>query len=158
MKGLQLENGTIKTYNSIPKNWGNIIGGFNTLSDTDLEKHGFYDILNPAITTHQELGSIEFDSENKVFTYAILDKVYSKEIAELKKDKIANLKVIYSNELIKTDWYVIRAQEGIPIPKAVTDARIALRSECASKETEINALSSKKKVVEFIFPSLPITE
>ena len=43
MKAIQLENGTIKTYNSTPKNWGNVIGGFNLLSDSDIQSYGFYD-------------------------------------------------------------------------------------------------------------------
>ena len=48
MKGLQLDNGTIKKFNSVPKNFGNIIGGFNTLNDTELEAFGFYNIVRPS--------------------------------------------------------------------------------------------------------------
>ena len=64
MKGLQLDNGTIKTFNLIPKSWGKIIGGFNTLNDTELEAYGFYNIVNPTTTESQELGAIEWDADN----------------------------------------------------------------------------------------------
>ena len=34
-------NGEIKTYNELPKSWGNVIGGFNTLSAEQAESYGF---------------------------------------------------------------------------------------------------------------------
>ena len=148
MKGIQLENG-IKKYNSVPKKWGNIIGGFNYLSDSDLEGYGFYDIVTPSITESQELGDIEWDADNSVFTFPVQSKTFTETIAELKTQKIESLKHSYSRELAKTDWYIIRAQEGISIPQAITDVRTGLRSDCAIKETEIKALSTKAQIVEY---------
>ena len=111
MKGLQLDNGTIKTFNSVPKSFGKIIGGFNTLNDTELEAYGFYNIVKPSITESQELGDIEWDEDNRVFTYPINDKTFSQTLVELKANKIANLKHRYGSELKKTDWIIIRDQE-----------------------------------------------
>jgi len=152
MKGIQLEN-EIKTYNVTPKNWGNVIGGFNYLSDSDLEGYGFYDIVTPTITASQELGAIEWDADNSVFTFPVQSKTFTQTVAELKTQKIENLKHSYSRELAKTDWYVIRAQEGISIPQAITDARTGLRSDCATKETEINALSTKAQIADYSLPN-----
>ena len=55
--------------------------------------------------------------------------------------------------MAKTDWYVIRFQEGISIPQAITDARTALRSDCATKEIEIKALSTKAQIVDYSLPN-----
>jgi hypothetical protein len=72
----------------------------------------------------------------------------------LKESKIENLKSIYGRKLSETDWYIIRAQEGIAAPQEITDARAALRTDCATKEDEINALTTKKAVVSYSLPNL----
>ena len=113
---------------------------------------GFYDVVTPSTKQSQELGSIEWDSKNKVFTYPIKNKTYSQSVAELKTSKIENLKSIYGSKLVRTDWYIIRAQEGTAAPQDIIDARAALRSECASKEAEINALSTKASIIDYQFP------
>ena len=77
MKAISL-NGKIKQYNSLPKSWGNVIGGFNLLSDNDLESYGFYDVVMPESfnpKTHT-LGELHFDSNNNVFTYAVNDRTW----------------------------------------------------------------------------------
>ena len=149
MKAIQDSDGKIKVFNSTPKNWGAVICGFNTFSDEKLQTYGFYDVVKPTIKSSQEYGEIKWDSENKVFTYPIKNKTYSLSIAELKTQKIENLKSIYGRELGKTDWIIVRAQEGTAAPQETLDARAALRSECASKEAEINALSTKSSIVDY---------
>lgn len=154
MKGLQLENGTIKTFNVIPKNWGKIIGGFNTLSDSDLEDYGFYNIVTPSITESQELGSIEWDADNSVFTYPIQNKSFSQSLAELKTQKIANLKHIYGGELAKTDWIIIRDQElGNTTDSGVLSSRATLRNECGQHEISLNSKTTKVQVVDYSLPN-----
>jgi len=154
MKGLQLDNGTIKTFNSVPKSFGKIIGGFNTLNDTELEAFGFYNIVTPSITESQKLGDIEWDADNSVFTFPIQNKTFAQSLAELKAQKIENLKHSYGSELAKTDWIIIRAQEGTAAPQSTLDERAALRTECASKEAEINALSTKAQIADYSLPNL----
>ncbi len=151
MKAINID-GTIKTYNSIPKTWGNILG-VQYLNDSSLEELGFYDVVTPSTKQSQELGSIEWDSKNKVFTYPIKNRTYSQTVAELKTQKIENLKSIYGSKLGKTDWYIVRAQEGIAAPQDIIDARASLRTECASKEAEINALSTKSSILDYQLPS-----
>ena len=46
MKAIDI-NGEIKIYSQLPKSWGNIIGGFNTLSDEEAKEYGFYDVVSP---------------------------------------------------------------------------------------------------------------
>ena len=154
MKGLQLDNGTIKTFNSVPKSFGKIIGGFNTLSDSELEAYGFYNIVKPSTTESQELGVIEWDADNSVFTYPVQNKTFAQSLTELKTQKIANLKHSYGSELAKTDWVIIRAQEGIAAPQSILDARATLRSECATHESSINSKTTKAQVADYSLPNL----
>ena len=154
MKAIQI-NGAIKRYTTIPKAWGNTIGGFNLLSSTEWEAAGFYDVVSPSYdSATQYLGDLEWDGDASVFTYPVIDRTWSQTVAELKTGKIANLKSIYGRKLSETDWYIIRAQEGIAAPQDIIDDRAALRTECATKEDEINALTTKAAVVSYSLPNL----
>tara|TARA_R110002012_G_scaffold321773_1_gene551300 strand:+ start:18740 stop:19216 length:477 start_codon:yes stop_codon:yes gene_type:complete len=149
-------NGSIKQYSSVPKSWGNIIAGFDLLSDSELETHGFYDVEYPSDYDNiiHNLGSLSFDSDNSVFSYSKTNKTWSQSVSELKSDKISNLKEVYNQKLSKTDWIIIRDQElGNTTEQSVLDARAELRTECADKEAEINALSTKANIVKYILPN-----
>lgn len=149
MKAIQID-GAIKRFTTIPKAWGNVICGYDTLSSSIWEEAGFYDVVSPSYDSNtQYLGDLEWDAGNSVFTYPIIDRTWSQTVAQLKEGKIENLKSIYNNKLKETDWYIIRGQEGIAAPQDIIDARAALRTECATKEDEINALSTKKAVVSY---------
>ena len=149
MKGINL-NGTIKTYSSVPKTWGNILG-VNYMSDEDLKGLGFYDVVTPSTKQSEQLGDIYFDANNEVFTYPVESRTYSETVAELKEQKIAQLKHFYNSELAKTDWYIIRGQEGTAVPQDILDARTTLRTECATHETNINAKTTKASVIDYKF-------
>tara|TARA_R100000654_G_C2682115_1_gene127453 strand:- start:1234 stop:1701 length:468 start_codon:yes stop_codon:yes gene_type:complete len=153
MKAIKDSNGEIKVFNSTPKNWGAVICGFDTFSKEKLESYGFYDVEKPAIKDSQEYGEIKWDSKNKVFKYPVKNKTFSLSVSELKAQKIANLKSIYKSKLATTDWYLIRSQEGVATPKSILDARAALRTECATKESEINSLTTKAAIVDYKLPS-----
>ena len=153
MKAIQI-NGAIKRYTSIPKAWGSVIAGFNLLSSSDWEAAGFYDVVTPSYdSATQYLGDLEWDGDASVFTYPVIDRTWTQTVAELKEAKIANLKAIYNRKLSETDWYIVRAQEGTAAPQSTLDARAALRSECATKEDEINALSTKASIIDYQLPS-----
>ena len=154
MKAIQID-GAIKRYTTIPKAWGSVIAGFNLLSSTDWEAAGFYDVVTPSYdSATQYLGDLEWDGDASVFTYPVIDRTWSQTVAELKESKIANLKSLYNRKLSETDWYIIRSQEGISAPQEVLDTREALRTDCATKEAEINALTTKKAVVSYSLPNL----
>ena len=148
------DNGTIKVFTSVPKSWKGKIG-LQYASDSDLETLGFYDVNVPDIKSSQELGDIEWDADNSEFTYPVNNKTFSQSVAELKEQKIANLKAMYNRKLAETDWYVTRKQEkGTAIPSDVQTERDNLRSECATKESEINAKTTKAAVVDYAMPNL----
>ena len=155
MKAIDI-NGNIKVYNDVPKSWGAMICGFNNLSDSELETHGFYDVEYPSDYDAQihNLGSLSFDSDNSVFSYSKTNKTWSQSVSELKNIKIENLKSIYKSKLEKTDWIIIRDQElGNTTDQSILDARAALRTECSDKEAEINALTTKSSIVKYSLPS-----
>ena len=145
--------GAIKRFTSLPKVWKDDNGVH--LNITDGAAYGFYPFVTPSYdSTTQYLGDLEWDADSSTFTYPVIDKSWSQTVAELKESKIANLKSIYNRKLEQTDWYIIRAQEGIAAPQEIIDARAALRTECATKEDEINALTTKKAVVSYSLPNL----
>ena len=152
MKAINV-NGTIKTYTNL-KSFGGAIG-LQYASDSDLEAMGFYDVVTPSVNPSQELGDIEWDADNNVFTYPVLNKTYLQTVEELKTQKIANLKHLYNSKLSKTDWYVIRAAEGgTAVPSDIATERSDLRTECAIKEAEISALTTKASIVDYELPRL----
>ena len=154
MKAIQI-NGAIKRYTTIPKAWGNTIGGFHLLSSTKWEAAGFYDVVSPSYdSATQKLGDLEWDAANSQFTYPVINKTWTQTVAELKTQRIENLKAIYNRKLSETDWYIIRSQEGTSAPQSILDNRTALRTECATKEAEINALTTKVAIVSYSFPNL----
>ena len=150
MKAINID-GTIKTYTNL-KSFGGAIG-LQYASDSDLEAMGFYDVVTPSVKPSQELGAIEWDADNNVFTYPLVNKTYSQTVAQLKTQKIENLKAIYNSKLSKTDWYVVRAAEGgTAVPSDIATERSDLRTECATKESEINAKTTKAQVVDYELP------
>lgn len=152
MKAINV-NGTIKTYTNL-KSFGGAIG-LQYASDSDLEAMGFYDVVTPSVSSSQELGPIEWDADNNVFTYPVVNKVFSETLSDLREQKIENLKSIYNVKLSKTDWYVHRKAElGTAIPQDVLDARAALRTECSTKEAEIIALNTKADIIDYELPNI----
>jgi len=148
-------NGTIKVYDPLPRTYENIIN-FHLLSDSDLETHGFYDVHQPTYNIKtKEIGDIEWDADNSRFTYPVVDKTFSKTLTVMKNEKIADLKALYNAELAKTDWYITRKQEkNTAIPSSITTERDNLRSDCATKEAEIKAKTTKAQVADYDLPNL----
>tara|TARA_R100001510_G_C7581950_1_gene154614 strand:- start:89 stop:571 length:483 start_codon:yes stop_codon:yes gene_type:complete len=149
-------NGTIQVYTSIPKAFEGsqkeYLGGFDQLTRAEQKAEGLFDVVLPDGYNSQihDLGEIFWDSENTQFTYPKTNKTWSQTVAELKEQKIANLKASANSKLAETDWYIIRnADTGDAIPSDITDARAAIRTSVATKESEINAKTTKVQVVQY---------
>jgi hypothetical protein len=145
-------NGTIKTFPAVPKSYGNIIGGFDLLSDIELQGYGFYDVVYPEYNDlTQELGNISFDSDNNQFVYAIVDITWEETLAELKTQQITVAKNAASDSLRHTDWVIIRDTElGNTTSQAILDSRAAVRTACDAHEVAINALADKAAVMSYL--------
>lgn len=144
-------NGTIKVYNTVPKSYGSVIGGFNLLSDSDLQGHGFYDVVVPNYDRRiQDLGDIYFDTENSEFTYPVNNLTWSETLSELKTQRIKEAKILANDELSTTDWYVTRkGEKSTAIPSDITTERDAIRTSCTNHETAINAKTTKAQVMSY---------
>lgn len=145
-------NGVIKKFTSLPKVWTDENG--THLNITDGETFGFYDVVTPTTVQSEQLGDIYFDADNGVFTYPIEPKTFTQSVAELKEEKISILKSLYNRKLAETDWYIVRAQEGIAVPQNILDTRNTLRTECATHEDSINTKTTKASVVDYELPNL----
>ena len=152
MKAIEI-NGEIKTYSSIPNSFNvngkYIAGGGKNLSEEKLKEFGFKDVVTPDVDYRiQELSEIKLVGD--VYTYDVIEKPIKETLAELKAEKISNLKGTASNELTRTDWYIVRnADTGAEVPQSIKDERAAIRTKSDSIEVEINALTTKKSVVLF---------
>ena len=155
MKAIDI-NGQIKQYSKLPSSWGNVLGGFDLLSDEELKEYGFYDLVIPEYDSRIEIiGDLYFDAENEIFTKDVSNKTWVQTLAELKEQVINNFKHSTGIKLQETDWYIVRNQEtGAEIPADITSARQALKDQANTVETEINALTTKKAVMSYDLPSL----
>lgn len=150
-------NGTIQVYNSVPKSFKGqqkeYLGGFDNLSEAQQKAEGLFDVVMPDgyDSRVHDLGDIFWDSANTRFTYPKTNKTFSQTVAELKEQKIANLKANANSKLSETDWYIVRNAEDSTkaIPSDVTTDRAAIRTSVETKETAINALTTKASIIKY---------
>ena len=148
MKGI-LVNGNIKTFSKIPSVWTDENGTHFNIK----EGFGFLDVVTPTYDSRvEELSAIKLVGD--VYTYDVIDRVIVQTLAELKTQKISNLKSIIGGQLYKTDWFVIRQMDsGDVAPQEVIDSRAELRTQSDSIEAEIKALTTKKAVLTYELPN-----
>ena len=153
-------NGKIKVYASVPDSFQSSTGvhmNAPKMSEEELKNAGMFDVVigdNYDERVHT-LGEIYFDSPNTVFKKDLVDKTWTETLDELKTRRINHFKSMVNSELAKTDWYVIRKTDNNDaIPSDVQTARTNLRTQSATVETEINALTEKKEVVLYDFPNI----
>ena len=153
-------NGKIKVYASVPDSFQSSTGvhmNAPKMSEEELKNAGMFDVVisdeyDERIHT---LGEIYFDSPNTVFKKDLVDKTWTETLDELKTKRINHFKSMVNSKLAETDWYVIRKTDNNDaIPSDVQTARTNLRTQSATVETEINALTEKKEVVLYDFPNI----
>ena len=147
------KNGVITVHNGVPQTLYGSSGTYlnaPAMSNTALREAGLYDVVYPEgyNSAIHDVSEIFWDSANTVFTYTKSDKTWSQSLADMKTNKIANLKANANSKLTETDWYIIRNNDdGTAVPADITTARAAVRTAVGTKETEINALTEKSAVV-----------
>ena len=154
------KNGKITIYQGVPQSFTSSQGvhlNAPNMSEEALKNAGLFDLIideNYDERIHN-LGEIYWDTQNTVFRKDAEDKTWSETLDELKTKKINNFKSIVNIELQKTDWYVIRkADNNDAIPEDVQTTRTDLRTQSATVENEINALTTKKEVILYDFPNI----
>ena len=151
MKGI-LVNGEIKTFGKIPSVWTDENGTHLNIK----EGFGFKDVVTPRYDSRiEELSAIKLVGD--VYTYDVIDRAIPQTLAELKTQKISNLKHLIGSQLEKTDWFVIRQMDSGEItPQEVIDSRAELRTQSNTIGAEIKALTTKKAVLTFDLPTFNI--
>ena len=77
----------------------------------------------------------------------LLQELESKNIDDMKADKIKEVKQQAYKLLSETDWYITRKTEtGESIPQEILDKRENIRSQSEIMEEEINKLENKLDV------------
>ena len=149
-----LVNGEIKTFSRVPKSWSDENGLHLNIGDGS--QYGFKEVVQPTYDSRiEELANLHLEGD--VYTYDVIDKPIQGTLAELKANKIANLKHSIGSQLAKTDWYIIRESDsGEATPNEVRGERAALRTQSDELEAQINALTTKKAVVLFDLPNFMI--
>ncbi|MDB4338459.1 hypothetical protein OAA02_00600 [bacterium] len=163
----RLEDGKIVKYSQIPNKFkaGSklVAGGGRNLPTAKLEQYGFFDVIVPTYDPITEvIYNLHFDNAypnpthedssatREVFTYDKKTKVISETVAELKTKRIEELKKLGYDKLQPTDFYVTRKSEkGTAIPSATQTERDAIRANISTKETEINALTTKASILKY---------
>jgi len=109
-------NNVIVLYNEVPKSFTegeiNIIGGFDLLSDIELQAYGFYDVVTPAFDYYtQKLSDIYFDDVNKVFTYNVLTLDVPIPIPPIPEREYTFLEFMYGERLTEVEVIALYAKE-----------------------------------------------
>jgi len=151
MKGI-LVNGNIKTFSKIPSVWNDENGTHLNIK----EGFGFLDVVTPTYDSRiEELSAIKL--VGNVYTYDVIDRAVVQTLAELKTQKIDNLKNLIGSQLEKTDWFVIRQMDSGEIaPQEIIDIRAELRTQSNTIGAEIKALTTKKAVLTYDLPTFNI--
>jgi hypothetical protein len=147
-------NGEIKLFSKLPSTWNGInhyMGGFASSPVEVLEEEGFYEVADPEYDPAiEELGELYLE-DNKYY-YTVNAKTWTETLAELKENKINDLKNNTQYELQETDWYYIRKlSRNIDVPQEVEDQRAIILNNHNDHETAINALTKKTDVVKYEF-------
>jgi hypothetical protein len=138
-------NGNIKTFSKIPSVWTDENGTHFNIK----EGFGFLDVVTPTYDSRiEELSAIKLVGD--VYTYDVIDRAIPQTLAELKTDKISQLKSMVGHKLSATDWYIIReADSGETTPTSVKAERADLRTQSNTIEAEIKSLTTKKIILLF---------
>ena len=152
--------GVITFYQSVPNSFRSSTGlhlNVKGWSDQDMKDNGLFDVIIDEDYDERihNLGEIYWDTVATVFRKDKSNKTWDKSLSELKEQSINNFKAQIGNKLAATDWYIIReADNGADVPADIVDARVALRELSDTVESEINALTTKAKVITYDFPNI----
>ena len=153
-------NGIITTYPDVPKSFRSSTGhhlNARAMSADALRNAGLFDVIidESYDSRIHTLGEIYWDTGATVFRKDKEDITWDESLSEIKEREINNFKARIGSELSKTDWYIIREMDnGVDVPADVVDARVALRELSDTVESEISALTTKKKVKTYDFPNI----
>lgn len=154
------KNGKITIYQGVPQSFTSSQGvhlNAPNMTEEALKNAGLFDVIISEDYDERihDLGEIYWVTEETVFKKDLIDKTWSETLGELKAKRISHFKSLINDELQKTDWYIIRnADNSDTVPEDIQTARADLRTQSATVEDEINALTTKKEVILYDFPNI----
>ena len=179
----RVKNGQVQLYKSLPsthtKSDGSVILNFRKASTETLEAEGFYDVVKPSYDPQtQNRGGLQWDEEKKIFTFPVTDIDFNQEvdvigedgeptgetekrykIADIKAEKLSQIKSEAGKLLEPTDWQVIRKSErDIDIDADVATERAGILAEADRLEAEVNAKKSYKTALQYNVQFFPSSE
>ena len=90
--------------------------------------------------------TVDTSGDEVVGTYAGV----AKDVATLKTDMLRIINDEVSRKLVKIDWYWARADKGgTAVPSAISTYATTIYSEQATKESEVAALDTLAKIIEY---------
>ena len=176
----QVTNTGIYTHRILPDTFNGKNGlmlNFRNASKEVLESEGFYDVVKPSFDPQtQTKGGLYFDEDNSIVTYDVSNIDFNQDvaiigedgeptgetekrykIADIKANKISEIKSKAGKMLEPTDWQVIRkAERDIDIDTDVATERAGILTEADRLEAEVNAKKSYKTALQYnvqFFPS-----
>ena len=177
----RVKNGQVQVYKSLPstftKNNAAVILNFKSADEETLKSAGFYDVVKPSFDKEiQTKGGLYFDADNEIVTYDVTNIDFNQDvdvigedgeptgetekrykIADIKANKISEIKSKAGKMLEPTDWQVIRkAERDIDIDTDVATERAGILTEADRLEAEVNAKKSYKTALQYkvqFFPS-----
>ena len=153
-------NGKITIYQGVPQSFTSSQGvhlNAPNMTEEALKNAGLFDVIISEEYDERihDLGEIYWVTEETVFKKDLVDKTWSETLDELKTNRINHFKSLVNDKLQQTDWYIIRnADNSDPVPEEIQTARADLRTQSATVEDEINALTTKKEVILYDFPNI----
>jgi len=97
------ENGTIKVYPTLPTRYGNILNGYELMTERH-EADGFFEVFVPNLMPNEQKGAIYFDENINAFTYPIESIIIVEPTAQELQQKALQE---------ETQKYIQRTQDGI---------------------------------------------
>ena len=149
-----IEDGRVKVYGVLPGAYhseiSNVIGGFDKLPDSELERHGFYPVEYPTINQRtQQRGDIYFDEAEKKYKYRVTDKSLPS-VDSLKQNKLTQLKQQKTRFLEVTNEDVLEHLEaGESVPTEISASRAEIRTQAIEIENEINNITTHDSIYDY---------
>lgn len=147
-----IKNDNIKVYDVLPKSYhskvSNVLGGFDSLPNEELEKHGFYPIQKSRELKYFEKEDIlHFDSTDKVFKYDIIEDDTVNDFETEKAYRLNNLFYEFDKQLRISDRIVIHCLENnIEVEKNIKKERKEITEDYLSKKEEINNCKDRDSI------------
>ena len=151
-----IKDGIVKVHRVLPKTYhseiSNVLGGFDKLPDSELEKHGFYPI-DDSTEFDEDLerrGELYFDVGEKVFKYTIIEAPNLPTLEEAKEQTIYRLEILKKEHLEGTDHIVLECLElEKDIPTEVVKQRHSIRKQYSDLKDTINKITTLKDILSF---------